>query len=643
MNITAWVNTLSKRALGSALLTLCGVSLSFADAGQSNSDAYEEVYLNLDEETRQLGGELYSKHCAGCHDGNVVRAPQRYILEQGSPETILAALVNGPMREVARGLSEVEKTAIAEFVTGRKIDTTDVRLAGIACDASRQGFDFTQTPVFQHWGLEPGGSHFIPQSIAGIRQADLANLSVDWAFAYPAANRARSQPAVGGGALFVGSQSGLVYAFDLETGCTRWQFMASAEVRNAITLSSWDADKADADPLLYFGDLSGNQYAVSAVTGALRWKQRMDQHGNATLTGASELSDGVLYVPVSSLEEGAAIAAGYPCCTFRGSVVALDAMTGEELWRRFFIPEAVEAGKNDAGTSIYGPSGVPIWAGMAMDDDRLYIATGDDYSGEGSSTSDAIIALDKSSGETIWVRQARFGDVWNGSCEDVDRINCPDDSGPDWDYGAGPIVTTDEKGRRVVLAGDKGGVVAALDAETGVPLWKNKVGRGGVVAGINFGIAAHGGKVFVPVSDVPDGRNYDEPAKPGLYALDLATGDYVWRAPALRDLCNGRPGCYPGYSAAVSVTEDYVLAGANDGWLRAFDVDDGALLWELDTTQPVVAVDGRMAAGGSIGGGQAPLIVGDRIILNSGYAFAGKMPGNALLVLRKTQAGSNPK
>jgi len=286
---------------------------------------------------------------------------------------------------------------------------------------------------------------------------------------------------------------------------------------------------------------------------------------------------------------------------------------------------------------------VPIWAGMAMDDDRLYIATGDDYSGEGSSTSDAIIALDKSSGETIWVRQARFGDVWNGSCEDVDRINCPDDSGPDWDYGAGPIVTTDARGRRVVLAGDKGGVVAALDAETGVPLWKNKVGRGGVVAGINFGIAAHGGKVFVPVSDVPDGRNYDEPAKPGLYALDLATGDYVWRAPALRDLCKGRPGCYPGYSAAVSVTDDYVLAGANDGWLRAFDVDDGALLWELDTTQPVVAVDGRIAAGGSIGGGQAPLIVGDRIILNSGYAFAGKMPGNALLVLRKTQAGSNPK
>lgn len=613
---------------------LISVPFVAADAGQSNSDAYEEVYLNLDEETKQRGGALYTQHCAACHDGNVVRAPQRYILEQGSPETILAAMIDGPMREVAKGLSEAEKTAVAEFITGRKIDKRDVRFAGIACDAPRQDFDRSELPAFSHWGLEPAGSHFMPASIASLRKADLTKLTVDWAFAYPAANRARSQPAVGGGAIFVGSQSGLVYAFDLETGCTRWQFMASAEVRNGMTLSSWDADDPNADPLLYFGDLSGNQYAVSAVTGALRWRQRMDAHGNATLTAAAELSEGVLYVPVSSLEEGAAIAAGYPCCTFRGSVVALDAMTGEELWRRFFIPEAVETGENAAGTPLYGPSGVPIWAGMALSGDRLYIATGDDYSGDGSPTSDAIIALDKVTGETLWIRQARFGDVWNGSCENAGRVNCPDDNGPDWDYGAGPIIATDANGRQIVLAGDKGGVVAAMDAETGESLWKNKVGRGGVVAGINFGIAAYDGKVFVPVSDVPDGREYDEPAKPGLYALDLTTGDYVWRAPALRDMCLGRPGCYPGYSAAISVTDEYVLAGANDGWLRAFDVDDGTLLWEFDTTQATTAVDGRSAKGGSIGGGQAPLVVGDRIILNSGYAFAGKMPGNALLVLR---------
>ena len=269
-----------------------------------------------------------------------------------------------------------------------------------------------------------------------------------------------------------------------------------------------------------------------------------------------------------------------------------------------------------------------------MDAEHLYIATGDDYSGEGSETSDAIIALDKASGRTVWVRQARFGDVWNGSCENVDPMNCPEDNGPDYDYGAGPVISEDSQGRRIILAGDKGGVVTAMLAETGESLWKTKVGRGGVVAGVNFGIAAHDGKVFVPISDAPDGRDYDEPARPGVYALNVDNGEYVWQAPAGDDMCLGRPGCYPGYSAAISVTSDYVLAGSNEGWLRAFDIDNGEVLWEFDTTRSFTAVDGRLAQGGSIGGGQAPLIVGDRLIANSGYAFAGMMPGNALLVLK---------
>lgn len=611
-----------------------GTSDVLANVDEANSAAYQEVTVPLDPETKAMGGELYAKHCAACHDGNMVRAPQRYVLENVSPSTLLAAMVDGPMREVAAGFTLEQKTAVAEYIAERKISGTNTADAGVACDAQRSEFDLTRGPIFQHWGLSADASHFVPPSVSRITSKNISSLALDWAFAYPDATRARSQPAFGAGAIFVGSQSGLVYAFDQETGCTRWQYQASSEVRNGLTLEPWDTADEAADPLLFFGDLTGNQYAVSALTGELRWKKRIDDHNAATLTAAAELSDGVLFVPVSSLEEGAAIAAGYPCCSFRGSIVALDAQSGRELWRRHFVPAAVQTGTNGAGTPTYGPSGVPIWAGMAMDADHLFIATGDDYSGEGSETSDAIIALDKTSGETVWVRQARFGDVWNGSCENADPVNCPEDNGPDYDYGAGPVISQDSRGRRIILAGDKGGVVTAMLAETGESLWKTKVGRGGVVAGINFGLAAHDGKVFVPVSDVPDGRDYDEPARPGVYALNVDNGEYAWQAPSREDVCNGRPGCYPGYSAAISVTDDYVLAGSNEGWLRAFDIDTGEVLWEFDTTQPVTAVDGRKAQGGSIGGGQAPLVVGDRLILNSGYAFAGKMPGNALLVFK---------
>lgn len=605
-----------------------------ANVEAPKSAAYQEVTVPLDSETKAVGGALYAKHCAACHDGNMVRAPQRYILENVSPSSLLAAMIDGPMREVASDLSLEQKTAVAEYIAERKITETNTADAGVACEGAANQFDLSQAPVFEHWGLDAGASHFMPTSVARVTEKNIASLELDWAFAYPDATRARSQPAFGAGAMFVGSQSGLVYAFDMETGCTRWQFQASSEVRNGLTLEPWDTDEEAVDPLLFFGDLTGNQYAVSALTGKLRWKQRIDDHSAATLTAAAELSDGVLYVPVSSLEEGAAIAAGYPCCSFRGAIVALDAQSGAEIWRRHFIPPAEQHGVNAVGTPQYGPSGVPIWAGMAMDADHLYIATGDDYSGEGSETSDAIIALHKATGRTVWVRQARFGDVWNGSCENVDPVNCPEDNGPDYDYGAGPVISEDSQGRRIILAGDKGGVVTAMLAKTGESVWKTKVGRGGVVAGVNFGLAVHDGKVFVPISDAPDGREYDEPARPGVYALNVDNGEYVWQAPAAEDVCLGRPGCYPGYSASISVTVDYVLAGSNEGWLRAFDIDNGEVLWELDTTQPFTAVDGRIARGGSIGGGQAPLIVGDRLILNSGYAFAGKMPGNALLVFK---------
>jgi len=621
-------------ALGLALVTWsCTGYAVDIDPDVANSDTYEEVSVNVDPETAAIGEKLYVENCARCHDQNVPRAPQRFTLEQVAPQTILMAMVDGPMKAVAADLSLEQKTAIAEAITRRKIEDIDLAAAGVSCEAGQSPFDWNAPPVFSHWGFDRNSTHHIPASIAGVSAADLPKLTLDWSFAYPTATRARSQPAVAGGALFVGSQAGLVYAFDLESGCTRWQFQASAEVRNAITLQPWQAGDESAEPMMFFGDMTGNQYALSAVTGELIWRKRMDPHAATQLTAAGELVDGVLYVPTSSLEEGSAISPSYPCCTFRGAIVALDPKTGEEHWRTHFIPPAEALGENESGSTLYGPSGVPVWAGLAFDGDFIYAATGDDYTAP-TETSDAVIAVNRHTGEVAWVQQARFGDVWNASCEEVQKVNCPDDSGPDWDYGAGPAVATGEGGRKIVIAGDKGGLVVGLDAATGEVLWQNKVGRGGVVSGINFGIATHAGRVFIPVSDVPDGRKYPEPAKPGLYALDVNTGEYLWKAPSKDDTCNGRPGCYPGYSAAISVTDEYVLAGSNDGMLRAYSVETGDILWQFDTTQAFEAVDGATAQGGAVGGGQAPLIIGNRIILNSGYAFAGKMPGNALLVLR---------
>jgi polyvinyl alcohol dehydrogenase (cytochrome) len=208
----------------SMLLTMSSAMFAHANSEASNSAAYQEVTVPLDPETKAVGGALYAQHCAACHDSNMVRAPQRYVLENVSPSTLLSTMIDGPMREVAADLSLEQKTAVAEYIAERKITETNTADAGIACEGAATEFDFSKTPVFQQWGLEAGASHFMSPSVARVTKKNIASLIVDWAFAYPDATRARSQPAFGADALFVGSQSGLVYAFDMETGCTRWQF-----------------------------------------------------------------------------------------------------------------------------------------------------------------------------------------------------------------------------------------------------------------------------------------------------------------------------------------------------------------------------------------------------------------------------------
>ena len=137
----------------------------------------------------------------------------------------------------------------------------------------------------------------------------------------PHHTRARSQPAIAGGAVYVGSQNGSVFALDRETGCIRWTFNTVAEVRNAIVIEPWVAGEK-VRPSLFFGDITGNVYAVDAVSGELRWRDRPDDHPSLTLTAAPVLHNGTLYVPLSSLEVTQAADPAYACCTFRGGVAA---------------------------------------------------------------------------------------------------------------------------------------------------------------------------------------------------------------------------------------------------------------------------------------------------------------------------------
>lgn len=618
--------------LGGALM-FAGSGLEAAAPAKDQTvaaDSYRDV-SSLPAGTEAKGSAIWSGTCAACHDTGMARAPARIILQQMTPEAIYKVLTSGVMAPMTPSLDDREKRVVSEYIAGRPFGSTKAA-AMLKCEGKAEIFDRSAPTSYPYWGVDKGNTHFIPDDKAGISPENVGDLELKWAIAIPNATRVRSQPAFAGGAVIIGGQDNTVRAFDEKTGCLRWSFESDAEVRTGIVVQSWNKDDAKANPLAFFGDVTGNAYAIEAFTGKQVWKISADDHASTTLTGTPAFYQGVVYIPVSSLEEGAASTAGYPCCTFRGSILAVDAATGNTRWRTYLVPEPQEGAPGVTEKALLGPSGVPVWSAPTIDAKRgrIYVATGDNYTGPGTDLSDALVALDIDAGAIAWHYQALGDDVWNGACEESDRTNCPVEDGPDFDFGTPPVLAETKDGKEMILLGQKSGIAYGVDPDSGKLEWKNQVGRGGVVGGIHFGMAAAGGVIFVPVSDVPDGNDYDLQPRPGLYALDIATGQYVWKAPA-SDVCDGKALCYPGYSAAITATPGLVFAGANDGHVRAYATADGTVLWDLDTTVDYQALNGVTGHGGSMSGGSAPMPHDGMLFITSGYGFASKMPGNVFL------------
>jgi polyvinyl alcohol dehydrogenase (cytochrome) len=549
-----------------------------------------------------------------------------------SPRSILNTMTDGAMVEQASGFTPNEKVLIAEYLAGASIAEVHGNL-NVQCTMDDAKFDYTQTPPWSGWGLDPQNRHSIAAEHAQLARSNISKLELKWVFAFPEATRVRSQPAFGGGKMFIGGHDGHVYAIDRKSGCVAWKFKASAEVRTGIVISPWASNDRSTEPTLYFGDFLGDVYSVNAVDGSLNWRRSADDHPSATLTSAPVLFEDKLIVPVSSLEVLSASNPEFSCCTFRGSILALDAATGETLWRTYTVDDAARRTyENTGGVTQQGPSGAPVWSTPAVDAKRrsMYFGTGENYSTPATDTSDAIFSLSVDDGSVNWVYQALSNDAFNTSCLVPDRINCPTENGPDYDFGAAVILSENQNRRDLVLAGQKSGIAYAIDAATGELQWSKKVGRGGVVGGIHFGMAADGERLFVPIADTPDGKEYNEAPRPGIYALSIASGEELWAAP-MADRCGGKQACFPGISAAITVIDDLVLAGGIDGILRVYDSRSGDEIWSYDTARTFQTLSGAEARGGGMSGGFAPIVYEGILYVGSGYAFAGPAPGNVLL------------
>ncbi len=591
------------------------------------------------QDTASKGEVVYKQRCAGCHDQANDRIPLKTSLNRMPSAHILRALDFGAMMTIAYSMSREDRQAVATYLG---TNAPAIAFPASAYCSNRRA-KVSDKPKFSWNGWSPGpdNARYQYADQARLSVGQVPNLKLKWAFGFDGDVTAFAQPTVIDGQVFVGSAGGVIHALQADTGCLQWTFQANGPVRSAILAVPMGAKHS-----LLFGDQTGWFYSIEAERGTLLWKKKIEEHDAARLTGAPIAYNGNVFVPIASWEETRSLDPAYPCCTFRGSVVALRIRDGEQVWKTYFVPEPKLTGKTKRGTPQYGPSGVGVWAAPTIDVKRgvMYIGTGDNYSSPASPLSDAIVAIEIATGRIAWSKQVTPGDAYNSSCG-TDKQNCPDEGGPDYDFGSSAILTQLPGGRDVLVAGQKSGMVYALDPENkGEIVWQTRIAGAvpnvATSVGVLWGMASDGQTVYAATAssgrmrptDPNDTRRYvlDPKAGGGLTALRIADGAKVWHAPPI--VCaEGAPvGCSPTQSAAVTGIPGVVFSGSNDGHIRGYDAENGAVLWDFDTAREFHAVNGVKAKGGSVDGPGAVVVKG-MVFVNSGYSRFGGMSGNVLL------------
>jgi polyvinyl alcohol dehydrogenase (cytochrome) len=580
------------------------------------------------------GQNVYETRCATCHAQPVNdRIPTRAALAKLTPQQVVDALQKGAMVAQAQGLTAAQIQAVAAFV-GNAADTpTATASVANACSA---GATKPFNPGANDWnGWGNSNQNTRNQPNPGLKAEDVPKLKLKWAFGFPNDTRAVAQPAIVGGRVFVGSHGGKVYSLDLQTGCTYWSYTADGIVRSGITLAKLPNSNRW---VAFFGDSEGNGHAVDALTGQRVWHVELDSYPVARITGSAVYHEGVVIIPVSSQEELGSQQAGYVCCKFRGSLVALEAATGKVLWKTYTISEEAKVyktitaaaaqgkGKGKAPAApagprdLWGPAGASIWSAPTIDVKRgaIYASTGNSYTGVDIPTSDAVMAFDMKTGAIKWTKQVTKGDNWLPGCPNGPL--CPENAGDDYDLASSPTLVT-VGGRDLIVVGQKSGTLWALNPDKqGEVVWSQKLGSGGgLMGGIMWGPALDGQTVYAGVAD-PGAQE-----TPGVYAVNLADGSRKWRAapPAGTGNSTAQP-------TAPTLMPGIVFSATFGGKLRAHQSSTGEVVWEFDSAKTFETVNGVMAKGGSMDGA-GPAVANGMVVMTSGMGFAGGAAGNVLL------------
>lgn len=523
-----------QRAIARSLIAVALVALVAACARRPETSEHAAIA-----DADHPGKAAYDQHCASCHDnGAASGAPSLEAIRDLNRATVRYALELGYMKQQAKNVPKEELAQLIDWIP-RNEGSADAWTEAARCpiklrrvvlkDAPRTAVDF---------GLGKHANRSQTKEEAGLAKADMKNLELAWSIAFPQTPTMRSQPVIVGDTIFISAtDAGRLYALDTNTGCVKWVYASDMTLRSSLAF----ADATDKHPaLILMGDAGGQVHAVNAITGDKAWVVDIKLNELNRITGAPVISGETVFVPLSAIEVNYAGDDAYECCKGQGALAALDIATGKQVWMGRTMEDAKPVRLGRTGTQQWGPSGAIIWSTPVVDEKRgvLYAGTGENVSWPATDTSDAIIAYDMKDGSRRWVFQATKADIWNYACGRR-AANCDwpgDYHSPDHDFGATSMLVKKRDGGELVVAGQKSGVVWALNPDNGQVVWSNKIGRGSANGGVHWGMAFDGDRVFVPLNDPgasPDNPNWG----PGLHALSATTGEIEWSYKPTRADC----------------------------------------------------------------------------------------------------------
>jgi len=512
-------------------------------------------------------------------------------------------------------------------------------VAATMCAADNRAVDLSQPPSFTYTEADGNNTRHLSAAQAGLTTADMPNLELAWAVAFPETSSLRAAPVIIGSTIFYSAtDSGRVFALDTNSGCAKWVYNAQTRLRSSMAHGVIDGLST-----LVFSDGRGMIHSINAENGEAIWVASGQASNNqGMLTGTPVIYEDMIIVPVSG---SGVITGGNPkfeCCENHGAVTALNVRTGEKLWEYHTMPAAQYTGAvSSTGVKQRGPSGAPIWTTPTIDPERgqIYVTTGENTSHPTTGTSDSIIALDLETGEEKWVFQALENDMWNFGCS-ADGPNCivlADTNSVDFDFG-GPAILVESGDKQLLIAGQKSGDIWALDPDSGALVWNQRVGEGTALGGNHWGIATDSERAFMTIND-PGNRS--ENSVPGIYTYFVGTGEPSWSYKVEPD-CDARSerlrrceSLY-GFSATPLSVDGAVITGGLDGRVFIFNSDTGEQLFKFDTVTDFETVNGVEGYGGSIDSHSISAGSG-MVFVGSGYGSFSQVAGNVLLAFKPSK------